>query len=170
MNRKAQATVYLGLGTNLGDRELNLRQALSLLGEKVAIDRVSSFYDTEPVGYLDQPRFLNAACRGRTGLSPAQLFKFVKRIEDDMGRAPTFRNGPRVIDIDILFYDDMALKAPELEIPHPRLAQRLFVLAPLAEIDAAYVHPVLGRSMGELLRECERGSGVVGARVSEGKG
>ena len=162
MTAKAPAMVYLGLGTNLGDRAENLRQALSLLGEKVRIERTSAFYDTEPVGYVDQPRFLNAACRGQTGLNPEQLFRFVKRIESGMGRAPTFRNGPRIIDIDILFYDDLVLSTPMLEIPHPRLAERVFVLAPLAEIAPDFVHPVLKQSMAELLRKCNRETGSAG--------
>src|SRR5437016_9601592 len=99
-------TVYLALGSNLGDRRGNLAAALQQLREFIEISAVSSVYETEPVGYLDQPRFLNMVCSGKTGLSAQELLKQAKEIEANIGRQPTFRNGPRPIDIDILFYDD----------------------------------------------------------------
>jgi len=150
---------YLGLGSNLGDRQNNLVQALQQMKAQIAVEEVSSFYETEPVGYLDQPRFINAVCRVSTGLSPQELFHFLKRIERRMGRQSAFRNAPRPIDIDILFYDDLIMESPELTIPHPRLAQRAFVLVPLAEIAPTLVHPVSRTTIAELLREVDS-SGV----------
>ncbi|MGB9552892.1 MAG: 2-amino-4-hydroxy-6-hydroxymethyldihydropteridine diphosphokinase, partial [bacterium] len=143
---------YLGLGSNLGDRQNNLIQALQQLKSQVKVEKVSSFYETEPVGFLDQPLFINAVCLISTELNPQELFSFIKRIERRMGRQPSFRNAPRPIDIDILFYDDLVLDSPELTIPHPSLHQRAFVLVPLSEIAPALVHPVLKKTVAELLK------------------
>jgi 2-amino-4-hydroxy-6-hydroxymethyldihydropteridine diphosphokinase len=144
--------VYLGLGSNLGDRDDHLRHALAALGRSVSVDRVSSVYDTAPLLVTDQPRFRNLAVAGRTALAPLDLLQFVKRVEAGAGRAPGgVRYGPRVLDIDILFYDDLSLNTPELTIPHPRIAERAFVLAPLAEIAPELRHPTLGQSISELL-------------------
>ena len=159
-------TVYLGLGSNLGDREKNLGRALERLAEKVTVERVSSLYETEPVGYREQSLFLNAVCQCRTHLTAGELFDFVKGIEGDMGREPSFPNGPRLIDIDILFYGDADMEGPELVIPHPRLAQRAFVLIPLAEIAPDLVHPVRGRTAAEMAQAVE---GREGVRRWEGK-
>ena len=145
------AIVYLGLGSNLGDREANLSQALRLLGQRgVWVDRVSSIYETEPVGYLEQPRFLNAVCRVSTELGPEELLSLAKEVEGLLGRRPSFPNAPRPIDVDILFYEDLVMESPELTIPHPRLAERAFVLVPLAEIAPDLVHPALGIEVREL--------------------
>ncbi len=152
--------IFLGLGSNLGDRQSNLLEALHRLREKITIRSVSSCYETEPVGYLDQPRFLNVVCSGTTSLSPRELFRFIKGIEKKMGRRPTVRYGPRPIDIDILFYDDLVLDEPDLVIPHPRLAERAFVLVPLAEIAPQQVHPTLHMTSEELLARVDR-DGVV---------
>lgn len=145
-------SVYLALGSNLGDRRGNLAAALQRLGEVVEIDNVSSIYETEPVGYLDQPYFLNLVCCGKTALSAADLLQCAKEIEVAIGRQRSFRNSPRPIDIDIIFYDDLDMAEDDLTIPHPRMAERAFVLVPLAEIAPHMVDPVSGRSVQELLQ------------------
>lgn len=149
--------VYLGLGSNLGDREANLRRALELLGSKVKVLAVSSIYETEPVGFLSQPRFLNAVCRVETAMRPEELLLFVKSIEKGMGRKQSFRNAPREIDIDILLYGDEVMETPELVVPHPGLARRAFVLVPLVEIGPQVLHPVLRRTAAELAAEVDCG-------------
>ncbi len=156
-------TVYLGLGANLGDREANLRAARERLQELgVELERCSSLYESEPWGVRDQPRFLNAVCRAHTALSPQELLRLAKQVERDLGRRPGVRYGPRPVDVDILLYDDLVLDTPDLTIPHPRLAERAFVLVPLAELAPELVVPGLGRRVRELLErlgESER-SGV----------
>lgn len=125
---------YLGLGTNLGDRHANLTAAVAALAAAGTVTRTSRRYETAPVGFGQQPRFLNQVVELDTTLAPLDLFRTVKQIEQQMGRTGTFRNGPRLIDIDILLYDDVVLNTPELNIPHPRLTHRAFVLRPLAEL------------------------------------
>jgi len=142
--------VYLGLGSNLGDRERNLLDAIELLGKKVVVAQISSPYDTNPVGYTDQTRFLNAVITGETDLTPEDLLVFIKKIEVDMGRTASFVNGPRLIDIDILLYDDVVMDTLSLTIPHARYAERAFVMVPLAEIAPDVVCPVRHQSMKEL--------------------
>ena len=143
-------SVYLGLGSNLGDREQNLLDAIERLGSQVDISQISSPYDTKPVGYGDQPRFLNAVVGGSTNLAPDGLLAFVKRIEVDLGREVTFKDGPRIIDIDILLYDDVVMDKPSLVIPHARYTERAFVMVPLAEIAPDVVCPVRHRPIKEL--------------------
>ena len=125
---------YLCLGSNLGDRKEYLSRALRLLARKVTLSRLSAIYETEPVGYKEQPLFLNCVCEVSTELGPGELLELAKQIEVELGRRPDFPNAPRAIDIDILLYDRQIMATPELTIPHPRLKERAFVLIPLAEI------------------------------------
>jgi len=142
---------YLALGSNIGNRQQNLSKALQRLREIVKIDKFSSIYETEPVGYLDQPRFLNMVCYGQTTSSPDGLLRSTQAIEEALGREPSFRNAPRPIDIDILLYDNLRLETEQLTIPHPRMSERAFVLVPLAEIAPTVIEPVSGKTAQELL-------------------
>jgi 2-amino-4-hydroxy-6-hydroxymethyldihydropteridine diphosphokinase len=157
---QSQPVVYLALGANLGDRRQNLRAALERLRDEVQVERMSSVYETEPAYMLDQPRFLNMALRGRTALEPVELLVFLKRIERELGRAAGPRFGPRLIDLDILLYNELVLATPELTIPHPRMAERPFVLAPLAEIAPDLAPPGWDRTVGALA-DLVRGNGDV---------
>jgi 2-amino-4-hydroxy-6-hydroxymethyldihydropteridine diphosphokinase len=131
---KTGHAVFVSLGTNLGDRGANLRMAQKEMAEGVEITAASSVYETPPWGVVDQPAFLNQVVGGVTFLSPLKLLTFLKKVEQDMGRVKTYRFGPRLIDMDILLYDDRQVCNPRLTIPHPRMCQRAFVLIPLAEI------------------------------------
>jgi 2-amino-4-hydroxy-6-hydroxymethyldihydropteridine diphosphokinase len=144
-------TAYLSLGSNLGDRAAFLNEALHRLeAEGVHIVRRSSIHETEPQDFRDQPWFLNIAVEVETNLTPQQLLAAIQKIETGMGRQRTIPKGPRTIDLDILFYENLILKTPELEIPHPRLTQRLFVLDPLSEIAPDFHHPVTKQTVREL--------------------
>ena len=148
--------IYLALGTNLGRRAANLRGALAALSPEVWVRRVSPVYETDPWGFADQPAFLNQVVEASTRLSPENLLAFLKQIETRLGRLPTFRNGPRLIDVDILFYDDLVLEMEELAIPHPGLAERVFVLAPLADLAPDFVHPRLNIPVCDLLERLDQ--------------
>ena len=143
--------VYLGLGSNMGDKQANMAQALKLLPPEVIVVQVSYLYESEPVGNKDQPWFLNAAACGFTDLNPLRLLEHVKRIEEQIGRLLSFRNAPRPIDIDILFYGDESMETESLTIPHPRIPERAFVLAPMAELEPDYLHPTRNQTMAEML-------------------
>jgi 2-amino-4-hydroxy-6-hydroxymethyldihydropteridine diphosphokinase len=145
-------TVYLSLGSNVGDRASNLQNAIVALGEAgLRRVRVSSVYETEPVDYLDQPWFLNCAVEAETELPAPDLLRALRGIEAQMGSKKLIAKGPRLIDIDILLYGNEVINTPELHIPHPRMHLRRFVLQPLAEIGPAVQHPVSHLSIAELL-------------------
>jgi 2-amino-4-hydroxy-6-hydroxymethyldihydropteridine diphosphokinase len=154
-------TVYLGLGSNVGNRQENLSKAISLLSQRLQLGQVSSLYDTEPVGNINQPRFLNLACQVYTRLAPEALLVLIKGIESRLGRVPAELNSPRLIDIDILFYGYQIIGTEKLVIPHPRLSERAFVLVPLAEIAPDLVHPVNHRTIRELLETVTGKQGVI---------
>jgi len=138
-------TAYVGLGANLGDRKAALRRAVERLGERVEVTGVSSFRDTEPIGYLDQPRFLNGVARIETELSPRALLDLMLLVERELGRTRNGpRYGPRTIDLDLLLYGEETLHQPGLTVPHPRLHERRFVLEPLVELDPELVVPGRG--------------------------
>jgi 2-amino-4-hydroxy-6-hydroxymethyldihydropteridine diphosphokinase len=146
-------TAYIGLGSNMGDKRETCLKALDLLGRAGRVARVSSFYCTEPVGYPDQEKFVNAAAELETDLSPLALLAACHVIEDKLGRRRLFRWGPRTIDLDILLYGDQVIDTAELAIPHPLLAVRRFALIPLAEIAPQAVHPIFQRTIARLVQE-----------------
>jgi 2-amino-4-hydroxy-6-hydroxymethyldihydropteridine diphosphokinase len=144
--------IYLSLGSNLGDREANLRAAIAALaGTGVRVPRVSSFYETEPVDFLEQPWFLNCVLEGETELKPLALLRELRQIETRMGSKKLIAKGPRLIDMDILLYGQETIDTPELQVPHPRMTERRFVLVPLAEIAPELRHPSWNASVAELL-------------------
>ncbi len=154
----SDTTVYLGLGSNLGDRRQNLIAALDKLAPLVRVEAVSSLYETDPVGPQDQQDYYNAVCRASTSLAPRELLAHVKQVERNVGRTEGPRWGPRVIDIDILLCGDVTVEEPELHIPHREMANRAFVLVPLAELAANIMHPG-GGTIAELLANVDA-SGV----------
>jgi 2-amino-4-hydroxy-6-hydroxymethyldihydropteridine diphosphokinase len=149
--------VFIALGTNLGDREANLQRAKTALSPEVHLVRESSIYETAPWGFKDQPDFLNQVIEARTDLSPRALLAHLKAIEARLGRQKTFRNGPRLIDLDILFYGSRIIRESDLQIPHPRLADRAFVLVPLAELAPDFLHPRRMVTIRALLERVDAG-------------
>jgi 2-amino-4-hydroxy-6-hydroxymethyldihydropteridine diphosphokinase len=147
-------TIYIALGTNLGDRVANLKQAIAAMPPQITVKAKSSVYETPPWGYEEQPKFLNQVLKAKTYLDPDTLLKHLKRLEVALGRKESFTNGPRLIDMDILFYDDLIVNTPTLTIPHPRLHERAFVLMPLMDISPELVHPVLQKSIHDLEELC----------------
>lgn len=146
--------VYISIGSNLGDREKNCAEAVRLLHlNNVHVKKQSRMYETEPWGMKDQPKFINMAIEAETDKKPEELLGVLKEIEKKIGRAETTKWGPRVIDLDILFYDDIILKTDNLEIPHPLLHEREFVLKPLCEIAPDKKHPVTGKTVKEMLNQ-----------------
>jgi 2-amino-4-hydroxy-6-hydroxymethyldihydropteridine diphosphokinase len=143
--------ICLAMGTNLGDRAENLRRALVELGGCFEVTAVSPIYETEPAYHLDQGRFLNQCCLATTASSSSNTLSQLKQCESALGRAPGLRFGPRLIDLDLLFYDDVVLTSADLTVPHPLLQERAFVLVPLNDIAPGLVHPALGVSVRQLL-------------------
>ncbi|HZD55303.1 MAG TPA: 2-amino-4-hydroxy-6-hydroxymethyldihydropteridine diphosphokinase [Anaerolineales bacterium] len=151
-------TVYLALGTNLGDRLSNLKKAIAAMAPVITPLECSPVYETPPWGYTDQPAFLNQVIKAQTDLDPQDLLLVLKDLETRLGREPTFRYGPRLIDLDILFYDRVVLQSAPLAIPHPRLAERAFVLVPLADLAPDFRHPTLDKTVSELLAAVDTAS------------
>ena len=160
MSNTPLTPVYIALGSNLGDRAANLRESVRRLPPLVTVLAQSPVYRTKPWGYTDQPDFLNQVIFAETACTPEELLAHLKEIEIRVGRTPTFRYGPRVVDLDILFYGDAVLTLPDLEIPHPRIAERAFVLIPLNDLNPGLRHPVTRRTVREMLAQVDA-SGVV---------
>ena len=150
----SKSRVYIGVGSNLGDREANLKKAAELLGKVVEVKALSPLYDTAPWGVADQPRFLNGAVEVFTHLSPLELLAELKSIEIRLGRVESEENryGPRLIDLDIIFFGDEVIDLDELVVPHPSMHERAFVLKPLSDIAPDFIHPILKKSVSELLK------------------
>jgi 2-amino-4-hydroxy-6-hydroxymethyldihydropteridine diphosphokinase len=154
------ATAYIGLGANLGDRIATLRSAVQRLATLGHVTGISSLYETEPVGYLEQPRFLNAVVVLVSELAPIDLLHALLGIERELGRTRSFPNAPRTLDLDLLLVDDVTLETTDMTLPHPRLHERAFVLVPLAELAPETVHPKSGQTIREMLRELPNRGGV----------
>lgn len=148
------AVIYIGIGSNIGDREANCKKAIELLQTKgIVTTKISSIYETEPWGVKEQPKFLNMALEAETNLSPEKLLIALKDIEKQMKREYAIKWGPRIIDLDLLFYDNIILDTDDLKIPHPLICKRDFVLLPLSEIAPNKVHPVEGKTIIQLKEE-----------------
>lgn len=141
------ANVLIGIGSNIGERKENIGKAISLLKEKCRILKMSPLYETEPIGYRYQEWFLNCAIKVKTSLKPQELLDFLQSIEKRLGRVRTIKNGPRTVDLDMLFYGKKIINESNLIVPHPRLHKRLFVLKPLKDICPDFVHPILKKNI-----------------------
>lgn len=147
-------TTYIGIGSNLGEREENCLTAIKLLGDSgLIIKKQSSMYETAPWGVEEQPGFINMAIEIETSLEPERLLQVLKGVEQEIGRQESYRWGPRIIDLDILLYADIIINSPILQIPHPLMHQRGFVLKPMSEIAPDVLHPVIKKTIGKLLAE-----------------
>lgn len=146
-----KSKVFIALGSNIGSLEENLNTALKKLAKFSKVQKVSSFYKTKPQGFLEQADFLNGVCLITTDLEPQELLKKLKEIEKEMGRKKTFKDGPRIIDLDIIYYDNIVLNTPTLTIPHPRAHLRMFVMKGLVEIGPDFSHPILHKTTREII-------------------
>src|SRR6186997_653065 len=147
--------VYLALGSNMGDRLSNLKEAIASLSPQMDVKAKSHVYETPPWGYENQSPFYNQVIKVKTYLEPEPLLKHLKRLEVALGRKPSFQNGPRASDIDLLFYDDRIMNTPVITLPHPRLHERGFVLLPLMDIAPDLIHPVRQKSVREMIADCD---------------
>lgn len=145
-------TVFIAFGSNQGDRKDLIEQAIALIKKKYTVTKISSLYETDPVGYLDQNKFLNGVLEAHTSATANDVLLFLQSVETKLGRVRTVKNGPRTIDLDILLYGQETIKTQNLEVPHPRMHQRLFVLEPLNEIAPNLIHPILNKRISELYR------------------
>jgi 2-amino-4-hydroxy-6-hydroxymethyldihydropteridine diphosphokinase len=163
-------TVYLSLGSNIGDRRLNLTEALCRLNEhpEITLTKVSPVYETEAVGYTDQPDFLNIAVELKTTLTPKNLHKITSSTELELGRQRDIKWGPRTLDIDILLIDKQVMDTAELTIPHPRMTERAFVLLPLADIAGEFVHPVTLKTVSSMANQVDGKEGVFRCQIPLG--
>jgi 2-amino-4-hydroxy-6-hydroxymethyldihydropteridine diphosphokinase len=161
-------TLYLALGTNLGDRADNLRRALAALPPAFRVQAISPVYETEPMYVAAQPNFLNLVARAQTGLLPHEALNALKLLENSLGRQASFRFGPRLIDLDILFYENIVLDSPDLTLPHPRLQERAFVLIPLNDIAPDLIHPKLKVPVKQLLTQLAEAERQKVSRLGEG--
>ena len=148
--------IFLALGSNMGNRLTTLKAAVLNFSPQISVKKKSSVYETPPWGFVEQDAFLNHVIKAETYLEPEPLLRHLKRLETALGRVPNFQNGPRLIDIDILFFDDAVIDTPPLVVPHPRLHERAFVLVPLAEIEPDFVHPTLQKPIRNLRDEVDR--------------
>jgi 2-amino-4-hydroxy-6-hydroxymethyldihydropteridine diphosphokinase len=151
------ASAYIGIGSNLGNRQQNCLRAIELLEEKrITVKKRSSMYETDPWGIKNQPRFINMAIEIETGLEPVELLRLLKSIEREIGREDSYKWGPRIIDLDILLFDDLIVKEDNLQIPHPSMHERDFVLRPLCEIAPDRIHPLLKVRICDLMQKLEK--------------
>ena len=152
--------VYLGLGSNLGNKSANLKKAIYYLKKNIEVVKISAFYKTEPVGYKNQDWFLNCVVEAEAEIKPLDLLKSLKSIEKKLKRVKTIKYGPRTIDIDILFYGDKIIKSKKLIVPHQRMHKRLFVIEPLSSINPNFVHPIIKKTIKELKNNLRHKKGV----------
>ncbi len=149
-------TIFLALGSNVGNKKAQIEQAVKHLGKHVDAIQIAKLYETQPMYHEDQDLFINTVVKGTTTLTPNELLAFVKLAEEELGRQERFRNGPREIDIDILFYNELVYESVDLIIPHPKIQEREFVLEPFMDIEPEFVHPVLGETIKELLKKLKK--------------